>query len=114
MRRICGAAMGNSDASKDAETAALYGHVFDNEGQEEGQRQMSVKESGAGVSAQGEVMSAELKDEQRTPCEVWSRVMGYHRPTSSWNTGKQQEWQDRRHFSESKTAKPLIFKNSIV
>ena len=30
----------------------------------------------------------ELKDEERQPCEVWSRVMGYHRPVSSYNIGK--------------------------
>ena len=43
----------------------------------------------------------ELKDEDRTRCEVWSRVMGYHRPLASWNTGKQQEHRDRQHFAES-------------
>jgi len=37
-----------------------------------------------------------LKDEERTRCEVWSRVMGYHRPISSYNIGKSQEFQDRR------------------
>ena len=25
----------------------------------------------------------ELKDEERTKCEIWTRVMGYHRPISS-------------------------------
>ena len=38
--------------------------------------------------------------EQRTQCEVWSRVMGYHRPTKSWNKGKQAEFNDRKCFSE--------------
>ena len=27
-----------------------------------------------------------LKDEERQPCEVWTRVMGYHRPVQSFNT----------------------------
>ena len=27
----------------------------------------------------------ELKDEERTKCEIWTRVMGYHRPISSFN-----------------------------
>ena len=31
----------------------------------------------------------ELKDEERTKCEIWTRVMGYHRPISSFNIGKQ-------------------------
>jgi anaerobic ribonucleoside-triphosphate reductase len=42
----------------------------------------------------------ELKDEERTRCEVWTRVMGYHRPISSWNKGKQSEHQERRYFHE--------------
>ncbi len=44
----------------------------------------------------------ELKNEERTRCEIWSRVMGYHRPVSEWNKGKQQEHADRRHFREAK------------
>ncbi|MBN1173757.1 MAG: ribonucleoside triphosphate reductase [Micromonosporaceae bacterium] len=38
-------------------------------------------------------------DQGRTqPCEVWTRVMGYHRPVSSFNTGKQREYADRVAF----------------
>lgn len=37
---------------------------------------------------------------ERTRCEVWSRVMGYHRPVDQWNQGKQQEHTDRTHFKE--------------
>nr|WP_232312259.1 ribonucleoside triphosphate reductase [Achromobacter spanius] len=33
-------------------------------------------------------------------CEVWTRVMGYHRPVSSFNTGKQGEFHERRFFVE--------------
>ena len=33
-----------------------------------------------------------LKDEERQPCEVWTRVMGYHRPVQSFNTGKKGEF----------------------
>ena len=44
-----------------------------------------------------------LRDEERQPCEVWTRVMGYHRPVSSFNPGKQQEHRDRRPFEERKT-----------
>ena len=43
-----------------------------------------------------------MNDSERTRCEVWSRVMGYHRPVSAWNQGKQQEHRDRRHFVERK------------
>lgn len=42
-----------------------------------------------------------LNDQERTRCEVWSRVMGYHRPVSAWNAGKRQEHKDRKLFRES-------------
>ncbi len=34
-------------------------------------------------------------------CEVWTRVMGYHRPVSSFNIGKKGEHQERKMFVES-------------
>ena len=42
----------------------------------------------------------ELKDEERTRCEIWTRVMGYHRPVSAFNAGKRAEHADRAYFSE--------------
>lgn len=39
-----------------------------------------------------------LRDEERTACEVWTRVMGYHRPTSSFNIGKKGEFAERKYF----------------
>jgi hypothetical protein len=42
----------------------------------------------------------ELTDEERQPCEVWTRVMGYHRPVSSFNIGKKGEHYERRFFTE--------------
>jgi hypothetical protein len=41
-----------------------------------------------------------LRDDERQPCEVWTRVMGYHRPVSSFNVGKQGEHAERRFFAE--------------
>ena len=35
-------------------------------------------------------------------CEIWTRVMGYHRPVSSFNKGKQGEFHERRFFEEEK------------
>ncbi|MDM7854460.1 ribonucleoside triphosphate reductase [Cellulomonas alba] len=35
-----------------------------------------------------------------SPCEVWTRVMGYHRPVSSFNIGKKGEHAERVHFQE--------------
>ena len=34
-------------------------------------------------------------------CEVWTRVMGYHRPVSSFNIGKKGEHAERTPFLES-------------
>ena len=42
----------------------------------------------------------ELNDDERTRCEIWTRVMGYHRPVSAWNPGKQSEHAERRFFVE--------------
>jgi anaerobic ribonucleoside-triphosphate reductase len=39
-----------------------------------------------------------LTDQERTRCEVWTRVMGYHRPTHAFNPGKQSEHNDRKYF----------------
>ena len=36
---------------------------------------------------------------QRTKCEVYSRVVGYIRPVSQWNEGKQAEYQDRLEYN---------------
>lgn len=44
--------------------------------------------------------SVPLKDEERQKCEVWTRVMGYHRPVSEFNLGKQAEHEERCHFKE--------------
>jgi ribonucleoside-triphosphate reductase len=38
------------------------------------------------------------------PCEVWTRVMGYFRPVSSFNIGKKGEHAERTHFQESAMA----------
>ncbi len=32
------------------------------------------------------------------PCEVYSRVVGYYRPVSSWNSGKRREFSERKLF----------------
>ena len=41
-----------------------------------------------------------LKEEERTRCEVWTRVMGYHRPVASFNKGKKSEHRERQFFEE--------------
>ncbi len=46
----------------------------------------------------------ELDESERTRCEIWTRVMGYYRPVSMWNAGKQSEYADRRAFREPPAA----------
>lgn len=31
-------------------------------------------------------------------CEIYSRVCGYFRPVSNWNTGKREEFAERKTF----------------
>ena len=33
-------------------------------------------------------------------CEVFSRVVGYHRPVQQWNKGKREEFKERKEFCE--------------
>jgi hypothetical protein len=43
-----------------------------------------------------------LTDDERQRCEVWTRVMGYHRPVASFNVGKKGEHGERRFFCEER------------
>lgn len=36
----------------------------------------------------------------RQAAEIYTRVMGYHRPVSAYNAGKQAEHAERRYFRE--------------
>ena len=56
----------------------------------------------AAASATPAASVMQLDDSQRTRCEVWTRVMGYHRPVSSFNIGKQGEFRERRFFVEER------------
>ncbi|HNX92363.1 MAG TPA: ribonucleoside triphosphate reductase [Syntrophomonas sp.] len=38
---------------------------------------------------------------KETPCEVYSRVVGYIRPIDQWNAGKQEEFKERRMFDKA-------------
>jgi hypothetical protein len=48
----------------------------------------------------------ELRDEERTRCEVWTRVMGYHRPVAAFNAGKRSEHAERRYYVERPAGGP--------
>ncbi len=41
------------------------------------------------------------KEVKGTPCEVYSRVVGYLRPVQQWNDGKQEEFEERKTFKVS-------------
>ena len=43
-----------------------------------------------------------LTADERQRCEVWTRVMGYHRPVASFNIGKKGEHSERRFFVEER------------
>lgn len=49
---------------------------------------------------QNKVLSKD-KNDLRTKCLVFTRVMGYHRPVESFNTGKKGEHIQRQHFREN-------------
>jgi hypothetical protein len=53
-----------------------------------------------------ETQVAPLSDAERQRCEVWTRVMGYHRPVASFNLGKQGEFAERLHFREGAAQAP--------
>lgn len=48
-----------------------------------------------------------LQDHERTPCEVWTRVMGYHRPLAFFNRGKRAEHEERLLFREQCVASKI-------
>ncbi len=44
-----------------------------------------------------------LNESSRQLCEVYSRIVGYIRPVTQWNDGKQSEFYDRLVYNK-KTA----------
>ena len=46
--------------------------------------------------------------------EVYSRVVGYFRPISNWNEGKQEEFRDRKFFKLKQTAVATASKKSTA
>lgn len=57
-------------------------------------------------------MKMKLEDSERQPCEIWTRVMGYHRPVASFNIGKKGEHSERKFFVEPK-ARMARFGNGL-
>lgn len=40
----------------------------------------------------------DLPEDERTKCEVYSRIVGYLRPVEQWNEGKVEEFENRETF----------------
>ncbi len=39
-----------------------------------------------------------LKELKGSHCEVYSRIVGYHRPLDNWNDGKKEEFKARFNY----------------
>lgn len=55
-----------------------------------------------------------LSDEERQPCEIWTRVMGYHRPVSEFNKGKKSEYYTRTCFDEDKALARMCAEDAMA
>ena len=51
---------------------------------------------------------------KRTPCEVYTRVMGYLRPVSAYNVGKKSEFYSRKYFDEKKSGNSEFIRKFLV
>jgi len=63
---------------------------------------MNAPETIALHTAFSDTIQPALADHERQPCEIWTRVMGYHRPVASFNPGKQAEFAERKFFTEQR------------
>lgn len=63
---------------------------------------MQVADNITDAQVNQQPIAVALKDEERQRCEIWTRVMGYHRPMSSFNIGKKGEFHERKYFDEGR------------
>ena len=52
-------------------------------------------------------LKRKLQNVKGEKCEIWTRVMGYHRPVSEFNKGKKSEFKERVYFEEEVALKRL-------
>jgi anaerobic ribonucleoside-triphosphate reductase len=50
------------------------------------------------INSQISVLEKELETTQGTPCEVYSRIVGYFRAVKNWNPGKAAEYAIRKTY----------------
>jgi len=46
-------------------------------------------------------LEREIENIEGTKCEVYSRIVGYHRPVENWNDGKKDEFYHRQDYKKS-------------
>jgi ribonucleoside-triphosphate reductase len=46
-------------------------------------------------------LGKKLETVEGRKCEVYTRIVGYHRVVDNWNLGKKSEWKDRRTYTSS-------------
>ena len=44
---------------------------------------------------------------RKIPTEIYSRVVGYYRPTCQWNPGKKAEFADRKQYNVKNLSKAI-------
>ena len=54
------------------------------------------------------IEDVKLDNSERQRCEIYSRVMGYIRPTTEYNVGKMGEFKSRLCFCEDKAIKSSV------
>lgn len=64
-------------------------------------KEIKEDEDGNLILKDGTIIPAE----KRRKCEVYSRVVGYLRPISQFNRGKQEEFKKRKTFRTDKEVK---------
>ena len=54
-----------------------------------------------------------LKDSERQKCEVWTRVMGYHRPVQSFNKARSANFSSASSSRKSTAVLPVRLKRRM-
>lgn len=44
-------------------------------------------------------LKEELDNVKGTPCEMYSRIVGFYRSVRNWNAGKKEEYASRKEFA---------------
>lgn len=56
----------------------------------------------AKIDAEIERLEKQMIEVEGTECEVYTRIVGYHRAIENWNKGKAEEYKDRVTFKYNK------------